>query len=121
MADLMTASCTQNTDRECREEDCCMTPMTGTQVIERITKYHKEFIEGNFCEKHETIQRKEDCCKMTQRTDFTIGEFIALLKYFPAESNLHFLIDENEVRFAVSEFEESLIGEGKAVLLRFKK
>jgi len=56
-----------------------------------------------------------------QRTDFTVGEFIALLKYFPAESYLHFLIDENEVRFAVSEFEESPIGEGKAVLLRFKK
>lgn len=115
----MAASCTQNTDRECREEDCCMTPLTATQVIERITKYHKEFI-GKI-EKNETIPREEDCCKMTQRTDFTIGEFIALLKYFPAESYLHFLIDENEVRFAVSEFEESPIGEGKAVLLRFKK
>jgi len=30
MADLMTASCTQNTDRECREEDCCLKKQKDT-------------------------------------------------------------------------------------------
>jgi hypothetical protein len=48
----MIAYCTQYTDRECREEDCCLgnpnlNPLTATQIKNRINKLHEKKMRGH--------------------------------------------------------------------------
>jgi hypothetical protein len=68
----MKSHCTQNTDRECREEDCCL-KKTVVDNVNHPPHYTSWKAECSGCEK------KIECIDVTRHLSFNIGNAIKYL------------------------------------------